>query len=435
MPDPKDIGDLLVKAGLITAEDLQTARKKQSKTRDRIETILISEGYVHSRTLVDFLAHSEGMQQYEIGHFEIDPEVIGLIPKEFAIKTELVPLDRMGKVLTVGMICPLDPDTITVLEEETGLRIKPLLCSAEDIRAAIKRYYQGGAESTTLASIEAPLKLTSAVTMLRHIDGLPGLPGTVTRVREMLYDDDGSTAEVGEVISRDPAVTAKLLRVANSAAYGLAHRVDNVALAVSLLGLLETYSVVVSTAVINVFDRSKTFNYMAFWLESMICATMAQAISKHVDKRVRTGIFSAGLLHDIGRVALAEVAPKQYGHVDKQLTGLDLISDEEKKIGLTHTEAGYQLAQHWGLPPELAETIRFHHAPAYASDQARAIVSMVNIADVVSRAHRVDSESREIDFTECRESMMYLEVAEDDVIEIFNSVPKAGPDDSLWSPN
>ena len=93
----------------------------------------------------------------------------------------------------------------------------------------------------------------------------------------------------------------------------------------SLLGLLETYSVVVSTAVINIFDRSKTFDYMSFWLEAMVCATMSTALSKAIDRRNRTGIFSAGLLHDIGRVALAEVAPRHYGRVDRKLIGSDSL--------------------------------------------------------------------------------------------------------------
>lgn len=440
-PEPrrnKLIGETLVSAGLITQQDLNEALKRQVGTRERIVNILISMGALDSREFLEFLATAKGFTKVELARFDIDPDVIALVPKKFALENEVVPIDRMGKVLTVGMICPIDSTAIEELEQHTGLRVKPLLCSAEDVRATLERYYLDGTLNPQLADpfhLEAPLKLTTAVTMLRHIDSLPALPGTVQQVREMLYTESGSASEVAEIISRDPAIAAKMLRVANSAAYGLPHRVDNIQLAVSLLGLLETYSVVVSTAVINVFDRSKTFDYMAFWLESMVCATMASALSKAIDKRNRTGIFSAGLLHDIGRVALAEVAPRHYSRVDRSLLGDDLVQSEEKLIGLTHTEAGHQLAQHWGLPEELAEAIRFHHTPSYAKPEFMPVVAMVNIADVVSRAHRADSASREIDFSGCRESMNFLEVAEEDVIDIFNSIPEADAEHSLWSSN
>lgn len=116
--------------------------------------------------------------------------------------------------------------------------------------------------------------------MLRHIESLPALPGTVQKVREMLLSDTGTASEVGEVISRDPAIAAKMLKVANSAAYGFMQRVDTVELAVSLLGLLETYSVVVTSAVVDIFSKSKEFNYVEFWMESMVCAKLGKAIAQ-----------------------------------------------------------------------------------------------------------------------------------------------------------
>ena len=168
----------------------------------------------------------------------------------------------------------------------------------------------------------------------------------------------------------------------------------------------------------------------------MVCATMSTALSKAIDTRNRTGIFSAGLLHDIGRIALAEVAPRHYGRVDRKLIGTELVDAEAKLIGLTHTEAGHQLAKHWGLPDELSEAIRFHHTPSYAKPEFKAVVSMVSIAEVISRSKRADSESRDdVSFDECRESMDYLEIGEDDVRDIFNGIPESDSEQSLWVPN
>src|SRR6185436_13768771 len=165
---------------------------------------------------------------------------------------------------------------------------------------------------------------------------------------------------------------------------GFSHKVDSVQLAVSLLGVVETYSVVISSAVINVFDKSRTFDYMAFWLESQMCARIGRALSKFLELKNQSGVFSAGLLHDIGRVALVQIVPKHYERVSPSLMGLDLVKTEGEVLGLTHTEAGYELALHWGLPPELAECIRFHHTPQHASEERRVIASIVNIADAVA---------------------------------------------------
>lgn len=432
----KPIGEMLAEAGLVTRQELEEALNRQRSSGERVVNILIAMGALASRQFVEFLADPGGFATIDLTLFDIDPDVIKLVPKEFALENEIVPIDRMGKVLTVAMMCPLDTDVLDWLEEHTGHRVKPLLCSSEDIRASLDRHYgDKPAAPSSVQDLEGPLRLKTAVSMLRQIDSLPALPGTVHRVREMLYDDNGSAAEAARVISRDPSIAAKMLRVANSAAYGLPRRVDNLQLAVALLGLMETYSVVMSSAIIDIFSRSRTFDYMTFWVEAMVCATTSTALARAIGDRNHTGIFSAGLLHDLGRVALAEVIPRHYGRLSRQLVGHDLIAAEEHELGLIHTEAGYQLALRWDLPVELAETIRFHHNPAYASEQARAVVSMVNIADVLSRAHRPDSPTREVNFEECRESLQYLGLAEELVLEIFEDIPEPETADSLWSPN
>lgn len=442
--DSTRIGQLLLAQGVIDRDELQAGLKEQAEKGGRLVNILIAQGALDTQEFVSFLAEPEKTTTVNLAHIDIDPDVIALVPRTFALANSVVPVDRLGRVLTVAATQPLDEDTVEAIEEHTDLRVKVLIASAEDVNASLERYYEeggaegrakGGAKSAVGDHLGSALKLTTAVAMLGQIESLPGLPGTVQRVREMVHEQDSSASEVGDVVSRDPSIAAKILRVANSAAYGFPHRVDSIQLAVTLLGLKEAYSVVLSTAVVNLFDRSRNFDYMTFWFESMVCATLASALSKAFHSGDQNGVFSAGLLHDLGRVALAEVAPKHYGRVDGHLVGRDLVDAEERLLGLTHTEAGYQLALHWDLPKELAETIRFHHTPEYADDETKTLVSLVNIADVVSRAHRPDSATREVQFEECRESLDFLDAGEEDVMDVFTSLPKPDPSESLWSPN
>lgn len=427
------IGQMLVESGLITENQLKDALAVQSETGDRLINILIAQGSLDSKRFVEFLAQPGRSQAIELGNFDIPPDVIELVPRNFALMNKVVPVERAGDQLTVASSRPLDPSVIEALEEHTGLRIKPLICSADDVGRSLDRHYADDAANSHIGNLEGSLKLTVAVSMLRHIDSLPALPGTVHRVREIIYDEDGSAAEVGEAISQDPAIAAKVLRVANSAAYGFSHKVDNVPLGVSLLGIVETYSIVISSAVINVFDRSRTFDYMAFWLESQMCARVAKALSRLVEHKNHAGVFSAGLLHDLGRVALLQIAPRHYERVSPKLKGLDLVKAEEQLLGLTHTEAGYQLALHWDLPDELAECIRFHHAPEHACEEARPMASLINIADVVARVQPEPGEAPDYDLTECEASLRYLDLSETEVLEVAASVPRPEPSESLWS--
>lgn len=425
------IGEMLVEGGLITQDDLDKALVLHEQSQDRLINILISQGALDSHTLVNFLAEPLTYQSLDLASFDIDPHIIALVPQNFAVVHKVVPLDKRGDTLTVAVLRPMEPNDREALEEHTGLNVKPLICSAEDVESSIQRHYESD-ESLALnpASLKGSIKLTTAVTLLSHLDALPALPDSVQRVKQMIDDDSGSGTEIGEIISQDPAIAAKVLKVANSAAYGFSHQVDNVGLAVSLLGLLETYSVVVSTAVVGTFDDQGSFNYRQFWQESLLSATVTNAMSKAFGAR-STGIFSAGLLHDIGRVALAQVAPRHYEKVDDNLTGYDLIRAEEELMGINHGEAGYQLATHWSLPPILAECIRYHHAPELADYEFQKAAALVNVADVVIRLGREGVDPATVDFNECRKGLEIIDATKKEVIQVFESIPKPSVDDIL----
>jgi HD-like signal output (HDOD) protein len=193
----------------------------------------------------------------------------------------------------------------------------------------------------------------------------------VARVQESLGDVTISPKEVARFIAQDPPVAAKVLSVANSPAYGFSSQVNTIELAVALLGLRETYAAVVSAAVLNLFEVSKRFNYRAFWQESMNTAAAARLIAQACGKGTEGGAFTAGLLHDIGRVALLETVPDLYAQVPAHLNGAELIAAEQKIVGLSHTEAGFELAMHWNLPKAIAFPIRHHHSPEQAKECPR----------------------------------------------------------------
>lgn len=388
------IGELLVDAGLIDTEQLAKGLAAQGQRGTKIVETLIALGFLTAEVFVDFLARQPGVASIDLSKYEIPRELIALIPREMAVQHEIFPIDKLGRLLTVGMVCPLDSSTVEKIESSTGLRVKPLLCSPDDIRAAIDRYYpkpEGAPEPAPPAQPEenvrglaTSLRLSNVASMIRQIDSLPALPETVRRVQEATLDPMSSVRDVADIIVMDPPIAAKVLSVANSAAYGFPQRVDDVSLAVSLLGLRETYSVVLSAAVLNVLEKSRYLDYRGFWLEAMCCAGATRIVAKASGRKQLSGVFSGGLLHDIGRIALSEVVPDLYAKVQQSAEGEALVSAEENAIGLSHTEAGYLLADHWGLPVEIVEPIRFHHKPELASE-AKDSVAIVAIAEAMAR--------------------------------------------------
>ena len=408
--EKKRIGDLLIDTGLITKGMLKEALTYQRNNGGKVVEVLVSLGHLKIDDFINFLSRQPGIASIELAHYHIPREVTELIPRELAMKHDVFPIDKMGKLLTLGMACPIDFITIARIEKETGLRVHPILCSQHDIRTAINNYYPSDdhpmtpspgpgqpkklSGRVTTSKARSGLKLKQASKLIRDLKSLPALPDTVSSVQNAMDNLDISPKQVAETITRDPSIAAKVLSVANSAAYGFPSRVDSIDLAVALLGLRETYSIVLSAAVINLFEVTKHFDYRVYWEESMNCAAAARIIGGACGHERNPSLFTAGLLHDIGRVALLETVPELYRKVPSDLSGNELIEAEQKTVGVTHTEAGYELAIKWGLPKEIAEPIRYHHQPESAHDM-KTYAAIVALAEKWTRTLDANERSKD----------------------------------------
>ncbi|MEK7793339.1 MAG: hypothetical protein AAB353_02355 [Candidatus Hydrogenedentota bacterium] len=138
--DPR-IGNRLVREGLITSGQLAEALAAQKSTGRKVVETLIALGHLTDAQFVRFLAQQPGIPSISLENCVVTDELVALIPVECARKHELFPIDKMGKLLTVGMVCPLDKAAIADIEARTGLRVKPMLCSMADVRRAMDKYY------------------------------------------------------------------------------------------------------------------------------------------------------------------------------------------------------------------------------------------------------------------------------------------------------
>jgi putative nucleotidyltransferase with HDIG domain len=221
--------------------------------------------------------------------------------------------------------------------------------------------------------------------MLRErIAGLPALPPLVGDLLASFQQDNLDAGTLARRIAADQGLLARTLRVANSPFYGLAGQVLSVDDAILVLGFRTVRSLVLSAAMVNVFDQSacKGFAAERFWRHSLAVAVCARALAR-VTRGNAESAFTAGLLHDIGRYVLALCVPRHYEAVLRhhQAQGCPLLSAERAVLGLDHAQAGAELAAAWGLPATLTSGIRGHHAPA-----GDAGADLIHLADVLAHA-------------------------------------------------
>lgn len=141
-PRKRRIGEMLVASGVIDEYQLHQALDKQKRRGGKTVDNLVFLGHMNMDTFMDFMARQPGVPSISLKNCRISQEILDLVPKEFAIGHEIFPIDKMGKLLTVGMVCPLDSNTITKLETLTGLKVKPMLCTLSEISAAISQHYE-----------------------------------------------------------------------------------------------------------------------------------------------------------------------------------------------------------------------------------------------------------------------------------------------------
>jgi putative nucleotidyltransferase with HDIG domain len=237
--------------------------------------------------------------------------------------------------------------------------------------------------------------------ILNHLDSLPTLPQVVVRLLQVTADSATGAADVVRLLRGDQSLTARILSLANSAAYGLRSPVHTLEQAVPLLGFATVRSVILATTVFETFGlpdstRARAFDRVEFWKHALAVACCARRLAGLRPEAVPQpeDAFVAGLLHDLGKVALDALFPKAYdriaAHADS--TRGDIADSERSTLGIDHTVAGRRLAERWGLPREYQEVIWLHHvvADALPASVTRAgLIQLVQLADTVAREQRV----------------------------------------------
>lgn len=406
------IGALLVQHGLVTETQVEEALVVQRERGGKTFELLIDLGYLDKKALHSFFSKQPGIASIDLSNYQINSDLAALIPKGFALDRVILPIDKLGKLLTVGMACPIDTVTIKAVEEMTGLRVKAMLCRLDDIHAAVQKCYRDPNEPQIDATLESfglakvASKPEDVAPLLSQLNVLPASPKTVARLK------DGGEAmpvqEIARIAAEDPPFAASILALANSSAYGFHGRVDTLGFALTLLGATAVREITLAAEAAAQATPANVPDTQALGARSVFCAIAARTIAKATDGDKEAVAYVAGLLHEIGRYALANLMPARFAKLDQSLPGTELIKAEKQTFSLTHMEAGYSAASRWGFPVTLLEPIRRHHEPEKASD-AKDIVYIVALASIMSDAACAPNAHGAADpFTGCDDVLKFL---------------------------
>lgn len=222
--------------------------------------------------------------------------------------------------------------------------------------------------------------------LLAALRDLPPLPSVVLELVESLGHEDLSAAQYAAKISRDQALAAKTLRLANSSFYGRGRQVHSVKEAIAVLGLRMVRAVVTAAGVAGSFRRDPGFDHNAFWRHSIGSALCAQALANELRRDDGDLAFTVGLLHDIGRLALASAFASAYAEVEQWRRAQDCpIGEAERTVlGIDHAEVGGLIARQWNFAQAIVDAIRQHHAPPASAELS--LTGIAHVADSIAHA-------------------------------------------------
>ena len=211
-----------------------------------------------------------------------------------------------------------------------------------DLIAAIEQYTRGGRE-------------------------LPTLPGVAMKILEAVQDDHAGLKELGDIVSTDPPLSAKILQIVNSPFFGFPTKIGSVNHAINLLGTGTVKNLSLGLSLVGAYRKGnlRGFDYSLFWKKSLIAATAAKMIAQRQMPDSEEDLFFLGLIHNIGELALAQCSADHYAEVAeyREVNHCPSYEAESGVLGFNHMEIGEYLVRSWGLPEIFSHAIRYHHTP------------------------------------------------------------------------
>jgi putative nucleotidyltransferase with HDIG domain len=228
---------------------------------------------------------------------------------------------------------------------------------------------------------------------LRGCMCLPSLGSIENALKDLLNADQRYTSQIAEIIRRDPSLTARLLRLVNSVFYGVSRPIKSIEEAVFYLGVRQIRQLAMVTPIIEDFQKlagAKGFPWREFWRHCIGTALMTREVIDLVQSQKGEIDYVAGLIHDVGKIAMASAFPEHFEEIyhRRKGNGVDLLVTEREVLGIDHAELGALYLKRQSLPDMFIEIVQFHHRPEAALHNGP-VVAAVQVADLLVRHAKI----------------------------------------------
>lgn len=284
----------------------------------------------------------------------------------------------------------------------------------------------GQSESPDAKQIETIVQ--SAVQEISHIATLPEV---TMKIIQLVEDPDSTANDLNKIISNDPALGARILKVVNSAFYGLPGQIGSINRAIVLLGLNAVKNIAIAASLAKLFRGGKianNFDARELWSHAISCATGTKLLAHHAGLGLPDEAFLAGLIHNIGIMVEIQARRPKFVQVMEKLEKepqTTLREAEAEILGANHEQFGTALCKLWKFPQSFQYVTGFHHNPMELNDKNRTLTGLVHIADVLAARLGLGftrgTETTEID----PELMLFLNLNQEQVDQVAQALPDA----------
>ncbi|MES2069447.1 MAG: HDOD domain-containing protein [Pseudomonadota bacterium] len=261
--------------------------------------------------------------------------------------------------------------------------------------------------------------------IIKKIQELPALSAVVTELLNSIDHEEIDVDSIAVKISHDQALTAKTLRLANSSFYGMQHKITSIQEAIAILGFRSVRTLITTTAITGSFATGKAsrFNFSSFWRHSIATAVCAKQLASHV-KANQDYAFTAGLLHDIGKLVLVTRYAEKYEQVmERRIEQDSYILDAEREILATdHAAVGKVLTEYWKFPEEMQKAVANHHSADQSNDSV--LTAIVHVADVMTHALDLSQDEEALVPVICKDAWDKLKLTQELSAKIFKETEK-----------
>lgn len=390
MPQLDDATDLLVNNGLVTQAALDEAMLVQRDLPGTIWSILIDMGEMESEGFHELMSKKQSVANIELENYSVPDDVVSLLPESLIRQHFVIPVDKLGKLLTLAMVCPHDHSVIKEAENITGLRVKTMLCTYDAMRDTIKSKLKfsdvGGKDTITQGLAKDFAEPLNARIIARRIFRVESLPPSRMELDLLESVDPDDLDGLWRLAQNNQIFLAKVVQLANSAAYGFAGKVTSIGQAAAILGPAAMLSAMRSEESIDYRKQHKAFDIVNHLKRARFCSIASQTLATDLESQEADTAYTIGLLFEIGRLVMLEALPNGYSMATRDEMGRDLLEIEERMYQFTHTEAGYYILRKMNLPSTITEPIRCQLAPKN-SNQQKQLSNILFLATVMTKAY------------------------------------------------